>query len=109
MLKKSFFVLMYFLLFTKLAFGDERIKSITLGGMDLDRSKFHLIDENLDRIKSTNFNSITLIVDWYVNTHQDPKILPRYPGEKFPETNWFRPTLTHDKIIEISKKLVREI
>lgn len=104
MFKKSFFVLMYFLLFTKLAFGDERIKSITLGGMDLDRSKFHLIDANLDRIKSTNFNSITLIVDWYVNTHQDPKILPRYPGEKFPETNWFRPTLTHDEIVEISKK-----
>ena len=72
--------------------------------MELDRGKFHLIDANLDRIKSSNFNSITLIVDWYVDTHRDPKILPRYPGEPFPDTNWFKPTLTHEEIIEISKK-----
>ncbi|MDC1383547.1 hypothetical protein N8500_08680 [Candidatus Puniceispirillum sp.] len=101
---KYFFVLMHLLFFTNIAFGDERIKSITLGGMELDRAKFHLIDANLDRIKSSNFNSITLIVDWYVNTHRDPKILPRYPGEPFPDTNWFKPTLTHEEIIEISKK-----
>ena len=104
MFLRYFFVLMHFLFFTNIAFGDERIKSITLGGMELDRGKFHLIDANLDRIKSSNFNSITLIVDWYVDTHRDPKILPRYPGEPFPDTNWFKPTLTHEEIIEISKK-----
>ena len=72
--------------------------------MLLDRNKFGLIDANLDKIKSNNFNSITLIVGWYVDNHLDPKILPRYPGAPFPETDWFKPTLTHKEIIEISKK-----
>ena len=86
------------------SFAEERIKSITLGGMLLDRDKFHLIDANLDRIKSSNYNSITLIIDWYVADYLDPKILPRYPGEPFPETNWFKPTLTHQEIIQIAEK-----
>ena len=83
---------------------DERIKSITLGAMLLDRNLFDLLDVNLDRIKANNFNSITLVVDWYVENHRDPKILPRYPGQPFPTTDWFKPTLTHDEIEDIATR-----
>jgi hypothetical protein len=87
-----------------LSIADERIRSITFGGMDLDRSKWHLIDQNLDRIVDVGFNSITLIVDYYVNDYKDPNIRPIYPGEPFPDTNWFRPTLTNEEIMDIALK-----
>jgi len=72
--------------------------------MDLDRSKWHLIDQNLDRIVDVGFNSITLIVDYYVNDYKDPNIRPIYPGEPFPDTHWFRPTLTNEEIMDIALK-----
>ena len=104
MFLKKISLLFCLLFFSSASLGSDRIKSITFGAMLLDRDKFGLIDANLDRIKSNNFNSITLIVDWYVDNHLDPKILPRYSGAPFPETDWFKPTLTHEEIIEISKK-----
>ena len=107
MFLKKISLLFFLLFFSSASLGSDRIKSITFGAMLLDRDKFGLIDANLDRIKSNNFNSITLIVDWYVDNHLDPKILPSIQalkGAKFPETDWFKPTLTHEEIIEISKK-----
>lgn len=89
---------------TRNAAFDGRMKGITFGAMDLDRSRFHLIDQNLDRIKGNGFNSITLIVDWYVENHKDTRVSPRYLGGPFPETGWFAPTLSHDEIKSISRK-----
>ena len=102
---RLFLLVLLFLGLSSISFasiGNERIKNITLGGMLLDRDRFHLIDMNLDRIKENNFNSITLVVDWYVENYKDPKILPRYPGQPFPDTNWFKPTLTHYEIEDIA-------
>ena len=73
MFLKKFYLLCFLLFFSTTSLGADRIKSITFGAMLLDRDKFGLIDANLDRIKSNNFNSITLIVNWYVNNYLDPQ------------------------------------
>jgi hypothetical protein len=74
-------------------------RGITFGAMYWPASNVPLVGYNLGLLRAIGVDSITLVVDWYVDNYRDPSIEPWFrdkPG--FPDTTWYFPTLPDEDV-----------